>query len=112
MTILFFSRLFYPHIGGVEKHVWEIARRLTKKGNRVIVVSEEESEVYQSGKSSAREASDGVFGSTTAQTLRKKGEKNRKKMEKISVLKISLPAFATKGWFKKWYLWYFLLRHK
>lgn len=112
MTILFFSRLFYPHIGGVEKHVWEIARRLTKKGNRVIVVSEEERDIYQSGNLSAREVLDGVFGSTTTQTLRKKGEKYRKKMEKISVLKISLPAFARKGWFKKWYLWYFLLKHK
>lgn len=41
MTILFLSRLFYPHIGGVEKHVMEISRLLVKKGHQVSVVTEE-----------------------------------------------------------------------
>lgn len=40
MTILFFSRLFYPHIGGVEKHVMELSKRLIKKGYRVVVITE------------------------------------------------------------------------
>lgn len=40
MTILFFSRLFYPHIGGVEKHVYEISKRLIEKGNNVVVITE------------------------------------------------------------------------
>ena len=41
MKILFFSRLFYPHIGGVEKHVMEVGRRLADEGHQVIVVSED-----------------------------------------------------------------------
>ena len=41
MKILFFSRLFYPHIGGVEKHVLEISRILIKKGHKVTVVTEQ-----------------------------------------------------------------------
>src|SRR6266566_2270200 len=40
MRILFFSRLFYPHIGGVEKHVMEIGKRLVAMGHKVIVVTE------------------------------------------------------------------------
>ncbi len=40
MTILFFSRLFYPHIGGVEKHVLEISKLLVKKGHSVTVLTE------------------------------------------------------------------------
>lgn len=40
MTILFLSRLFYPHIGGVEKHVLAVGETLVKNGNRVIVVTE------------------------------------------------------------------------
>ena len=40
MNILFFSRLFYPHIGGVEKHVLEISRLLIKKGHKVSIVCE------------------------------------------------------------------------
>lgn len=43
MNILFFSRLFYPHIGGVEKHVLEVSKLLAKKGNNVIVVTEQDS---------------------------------------------------------------------
>jgi glycosyltransferase involved in cell wall biosynthesis len=40
MRILFLSRLFYPHIGGVEKHVFEISQELIKKGHQVTVVTE------------------------------------------------------------------------
>jgi len=40
MKILFFSRLFYPHIGGVEKHVMELSKVLTKKGHTVTVITE------------------------------------------------------------------------
>jgi glycosyltransferase involved in cell wall biosynthesis len=43
MNILFFSRLFYPNIGGVEKHVLEISRILVKKGHRLTVVTEQSS---------------------------------------------------------------------
>jgi glycosyltransferase involved in cell wall biosynthesis len=41
MKILFFARLFYPHIGGVEKHVIEIGKRLAREGHSVIVVTEQ-----------------------------------------------------------------------
>jgi len=41
MTILFFSRLFYPHIGGVEKHVLEISKILIQKGHQVVVFTEQ-----------------------------------------------------------------------
>lgn len=40
MTVLFLSRFFYPHIGGVERHVEEISKRLIKMGHEVVVVSE------------------------------------------------------------------------
>lgn len=43
MNILFFSRLFNPHIGGVEKHVLEISKLLIKKSHKVIVVTEQDS---------------------------------------------------------------------
>lgn len=40
MNILFFTRLFHPHIGGVEKYVYELSKQFIKKGHNVIVVSE------------------------------------------------------------------------
>ncbi len=39
MKIVFLSRFFYPHIGGVEKQVLELSKRLIKKGHRVTVVT-------------------------------------------------------------------------
>lgn len=40
MKILVLSRLFHPHIGGVEKHVYEISMRLIAQGHQVTVVTE------------------------------------------------------------------------
>lgn len=40
MKVLFFARLFHPHIGGVEKHVYELSKRLIQKGYEVIVITE------------------------------------------------------------------------
>lgn len=39
-SVLFMVRLFYPHIGGVEKHVLEISKILVKKGYRVTIICE------------------------------------------------------------------------
>jgi glycosyltransferase involved in cell wall biosynthesis len=40
MNIFFITRLFDPHIGGVEKHVYEVAKGLVRKGNRVTILTE------------------------------------------------------------------------
>src|ERR1700683_2622664 len=40
MKILFLCRLYAPHIGGVEKHVAEISKRLLKEGNDVYIITE------------------------------------------------------------------------
>lgn len=40
MKILYISRFYYPHIGGVEKHVGEISKNLQKKGNEITVLTE------------------------------------------------------------------------
>lgn len=40
MKILFFTRRAWPDIGGVEKHVGEVAKALEKKGHSVRIISE------------------------------------------------------------------------
>jgi glycosyltransferase involved in cell wall biosynthesis len=40
MKILFLTRLFYPHVGGVEMHVLEVTKRLEKMGHAVTIVTE------------------------------------------------------------------------
>ncbi len=59
MNIVFFTRLFYPHIGGVEKHVFEVSKRLAERGHKIIIFTEEasRSEIgrnWQSEEDSAR----------------------------------------------------------
>ena len=39
-SLVFFARLFYPHIGGVEKHVLEIGKRFAKQGYLLTVITE------------------------------------------------------------------------
>lgn len=41
MNILMFSRLYYPHIGGVEKHLKKISEVLIRKGHRVSILTEQ-----------------------------------------------------------------------
>lgn len=40
MKVIFLARLFYPHIGGVEKHVLEISKELMRIGHSVTVITE------------------------------------------------------------------------
>lgn len=40
MKIIFLARRFFPEIGGVEKHVFEISKLLIKKGHHVTVITE------------------------------------------------------------------------
>ena len=84
MTIIFFSRLFYPHIGGVEKHVLEVGKRLVEKGHKVIVITEE----YQSKRKSAKVT----------------GEMNGIKIYRIPV--------GLENWSKKFRIWWQLLKLK
>lgn len=41
MKIVFLCRLFSPHIGGVEKHVMEISKRLQQKGHTITIITEQ-----------------------------------------------------------------------
>lgn len=40
MTILFLSRRFYPEIGGVEKHIYELSQELIRQGHAITVIAE------------------------------------------------------------------------
>jgi glycosyltransferase involved in cell wall biosynthesis len=85
MTILFFARRFYPQVGGVEKHVLEIGKRLVKQGHKVIVIAELEKNTnnsdYHSTSSSAK-----LVG----------------KVEGIEIYRINP---GSDDWFKKFRIW-------
>jgi glycosyltransferase involved in cell wall biosynthesis len=39
--VLFLTRLFHPHIGGVETHVYQLAQQLQKDGYQITVITEQ-----------------------------------------------------------------------
>ena len=40
MNVLFLTRLYHPHVGGVEKHLMEITNRLVKKGYNFSIIAQ------------------------------------------------------------------------
>src|SRR3990170_8708412 len=39
MNILFLTRLYWPHVGGVEKHLEEVTKRLKDKKTQITIVT-------------------------------------------------------------------------
>lgn len=40
MKIIFITHFFYPHIGGVEKHLFNLSKELVKKGHKITVITQ------------------------------------------------------------------------
>jgi len=41
LTIIFLSRSYYPNIGGVEKHIYELSKRLVSRGCKITILAED-----------------------------------------------------------------------
>ena len=85
MTIVFLVRRFYPQIGGVEKHVLEVGRKLVKKGHKVIVIAEHEKNTNKKNYHSPSESAKSVG-----------------KTQGIEILRIDS---GKDNWFKKFRIW-------
>jgi glycosyltransferase involved in cell wall biosynthesis len=85
MKVVFFARVFYPHIGGVEKHVLEISKLLIKKGHNVTVITEQLSEAHSTHKQSKIVSARSV-----------------EKIEGIEIVRINA---GKNNWFKKFRIW-------
>lgn len=85
MNIVFLSRLFYPHIGGVEKHIFEISKVLIEQGHRVTIISEK---------------TDDPLG-------------NLSREQRLVLNKCTLFYIPTEQtWFKKFTIWKWISQHK
>lgn len=92
MKILFLTRFFYPHIGGVEKHVYEVGKRLLEKGHTVTIITEKitftRTSVYQSN------------------------DESDKLMGKIQQFRIYKVPVGEETWFKKFRIWKWLWQNR
>lgn len=85
MKILFLTRLYKPHIGGVETHVEKVTDELIKRGHTVTIVTEE---------------------------LKHSNGLADKHAENSNSLKIYRIPFSSENWFKKFTIWKWLWIHK
>lgn len=94
MTILFFSRLFYPHGGGVETHVREIGKRLVKMGHKVTVVTET------------------PLPSAAHNTSYHSNSESAKMTGEIDGVRIVRVNGGKEGFWKKFRIWFWLFKHR
>ncbi len=86
MNIVFLSRRFYPHIGGVEKHILEISKILTKKGHKVTIITEGSDHMTEKDATNSQ--------------------------DEMSYLKIVRIEVGDNDWFKKFRIWIALFKHR
>ena len=91
MKILFLARRFYPDIGGVEKHVLEVSKRLVEKGHNVTIISENYHSIDQSD-------TQYIKSKQPVKPVRN----DHFEIEKIKVLRINC---GRDDWFKKFRIW-------
>lgn len=89
MNILFLTRLYKPHIGGVEKHVETISHYLAEKGHHITIITEQHDKDLK------------VY------------EKNFSTSSKSNFIKIyRIPTYGITESQKKWRIWQWLWQHK
>jgi len=101
MNILFLSASFYPSIGGVETHVLRLITELERRGHKLTIITEEKEPPKHLRKPSASEAV----------KIRKADESSYFIHRKLSQTDIYYFKFGQPSFFKKFRIWYYLLRH-
>lgn len=91
MKILFLTRLFYPHIGGVETHVREISRLMAEDGHKITIVAEELPKTYS------------VSNHSRGESARMVGIEKNTKIYRI---------LASEGFWKKFKIWWWIWLNK
>ncbi|KKQ96753.1 MAG: hypothetical protein A3C27_03780 [Candidatus Levybacteria bacterium RIFCSPHIGHO2_02_FULL_39_36] len=109
MKILFLSASYYPNIGGVEKHVLKVSEELINRGNEVSILTELSPNLKPNKKNNYQsiEQSD-TYGINLEKPVKSRYfEHFEYKKTKIYYFK-----FGRKGWFKKFRIWWILLKNK
>ncbi len=102
MMILFFTRNFYPRIGGVEKHVYEISRELIKRGNEVTILTETSPGIKARSKNNYHLADRSDTYSINLEQAFKSSQSDTFEAKKIKIIRVN---FGKEGWFKKIRVW-------
>ncbi len=85
MNIIFLVRRFYPQIGGVETHVFEISKSFLKRGHKVIIITESTDNIHEMDNKNLPE-----------------------NFKNLQIIRINTGA---DNWFKKFRIWIEIFRH-
>ncbi|OGM20289.1 hypothetical protein A2863_02160 [Candidatus Woesebacteria bacterium RIFCSPHIGHO2_01_FULL_38_9b] len=113
MKILFLSRLFYPHIGGIETHLEEISKRLITKGHKVTIVTTKhdeslsDSEIYNSiQENPALQGGDELNADMSSSLGKPRLLRRGGRHKKIVIRRFVQPEVKVYGILKTW-LWFY-----
>lgn len=102
MKILFLTKRFFPDVGGVEKHVFEISKILASRGHKITIICEDSSKKSPQGKTNYHsELSSDKASDISKQPVKSIQTVNLDKY-KVRVIRISV---GEDNWFKKFRIW-------
>lgn len=105
MKIVFLSPGFYPKVGGVERHVFEIAARLAKLGHEITIITEADknSKSYSNNKHSSNKSD------SEAKISKQPVKSIYPHTYFVNSVRVISFDFGTKSFFKKFNIWKLLL---
>lgn len=109
MKVLFIAPKFYPSIGGVEKHVLEISKRLAGKGYEVTVLTE-----YSPKHKNTKFKNYQSIAQSDTQDIKLEQPVKSSYFDSriVDGIKIYYFKFGKAGWFKKFRIWQTLFKHR
>lgn len=109
MKIVFITPKFYPSVGGVEKHCYEIGKRLIEKGNELVVITELSPKIYNNNFSNYQSIAQSDTHSINSESGVKSSYFKHFVHKKIKIYAFK---FGFNGWFKKFRIWYILFQNR
>jgi glycosyltransferase involved in cell wall biosynthesis len=102
MKILFITRRFYPDVGGVEKHVYELSKELTRRGHKLTIITESPATLKLSGASDyhLKHQTD-IYAINSKEPLKSIQTVNSE-LNQVSILRFN---FGKDGFLKKFRIW-------
>lgn len=109
MKIVFITPRFYPSIGGVEKHTYEISKRLVEQGNKVKIVTELDPKIYLN---SFLDYQSRVQSDTYSIKIKKPVKSSQFAIFEIENIPILAFQFGKSGFLKKFRIWIQLIKNR
>ena len=107
--VIFITPRFYPSIGGVERHTYEITKRLIKKGSKVKIVTELDPKIHNINFSDYQSR---VQSDTYSIKMKKPVKSSCFDTFEVENIPVVAFRFGNSGIFKKFNIWYQMIKNR